>query len=183
MVFPSFHHFISPPFHISIFIVIISSFHFTTFSCFLSNLCFTFFSFFCQAYTFDPIWIPDTVYPIALQWKEEIVLRKCIVIDSDIFYRELLLLLISIRFIPFLILSLSFLFFFLIEGTSDVIPAGFMVTMRRIYPYDSASQSAIQFVPQSVTGRQSGSGFYVSIATFAKIYQSLFTLPSFNRHS
>ena len=104
----SFHHL----FIFQFFIVIISSFHFTTFSCFLSNLCFTFFSYFCQAYTFDPIWIPDTVYAIALQWKEEIVLRKCIVIDSDIFYRELLLLLKSICFIPFLILPLSFLFFF-----------------------------------------------------------------------
>ena len=57
---------------------------------------------FCQAYTFEPVWIPDTVYAIALQWKEEIVLRKYIVIDSDVFYCELFFV-ILLCFIPFLI--------------------------------------------------------------------------------
>ena len=68
-------------------------------------------------------------------------------------------------------------------GTGETIPASFMVTLRRIRPYNPDNPTTIEFVPQYTNGRPSGSGLHVSIATFSKIYQALFTLPSFRRQS
>ena len=92
----SFFHISCFRFHFSFFIFHFSffhfPFHFSFFSSFYSQppniftfpppiylrICLTIKSqtFLFQQYLFEPVWVPDTVYAIALQWKEEILTRK-----------------------------------------------------------------------------------------------------------
>ena len=56
-----------------------------------------------------------------------------------------------------------------------------MVTIKRIHRVKK-NDAPVEFVSSYHNGRPSGAGLHLSIATFAKFYQSLFTLPTHNQH-
>ena len=59
----------------------------------------------------------------------------------------------------------------------STVPPNYMVTIKRIRRLKRAD-SPLEFVPSYAHGRATGSGLHLSIMTYAKLYQSLFTLPS-----
>ena len=93
-----------------------------------------------KAYEIPPIHVPDTVYGIALEWKNEILLKS-----------------------------------------GETLPSNYMVTLRRIKR--PLPDTPIEFVPQFVNNKPSGGGIHVSIATYQRLYQSMFCVPTFNRTS
>ena len=63
----------------------------------------------------------------------------------------------------------------------STIPSNYMVTIKRIQPL-KRDDAPVEFVSSYINGKPSGAGLHLSIATWAKLYQSLFTFPTYNQH-